>query len=238
MKPVLSKNQLRKRALEVDLSTAEGEKNAKRIINEMKEELRKNESLCAICAPQIGEDARIVCLKFSDGDIRTLINPVVELELSARLSREKQPLQSGDTEYLVPRSDSVQVIYQTPTGKTEHNAFEGVASMWLQQMIQLIDGTLLEDIGMEILEGYDELDEDEKQTIVAMYLQTLKNIHKFDVEKYESDPEAKKMGNALEFSQRYMAGMIETIPLTEEEKRKVAEYKKKECERNSNIGKA
>jgi hypothetical protein len=71
-----------------------------------------------------------------------------------------------------------------------------------------------------------------------MYLQTLKNLHKFDVEKYENDPEAKKMGNALEFSQRYMAGMIETIPLTEEEKRKVAEYKNKECERNSNIGKA
>jgi len=216
MKIVLSNEALRTRAFEVDMSTKEGKETAHRIINEVKDELNKHGDLPGACAPQIGEDARIVCLKFSNGDVRTLINPVITFSEGTRMSREKTWLR-GDREYIIPRSETIQVIYQTPTGKTEENAFTGFASCVLQNMIDLINGVLLDDVGLEILEGFDDLGEDDKKVILAMYLKSLENRNRIASEMVKSDKVMHAIDGAINFSQNYLAGNIDTIPMTDEE---------------------
>ena len=213
---ILSKNELRKRALEIDISTNEGKKRLSEIVKRMKGELERNGNLAAICAPLLGEDARVVCLKFAGGDIRTLVNPVIELTEGSRFSREKQLLVS-DTEYLIPRFERVQVIYQTPVGKTEENAFDGAAAIAIQQMCDVLNGVLLDEVGLEILEGFDELPDEDKQKIIAMYFKYIEAKHQSASRAVEEDEEAKTIETAVDFSQKYMAGMIETIPLTEDE---------------------
>ena len=216
MKIVLSNEALRTRAFEVDMSTKEGKETAHRIINEVKDELNKHGDLPGACAPQIGEDARIVCLKFSNGDVRTLINPVITFSEGTKMSREKTWLR-GDREYIIPRSETIQVIYQTPTGKTEENAFTGFASCVLQNMIDLINGVLLDDVGLEILEGFVDLGEEDKKVILAMYLKSLENRNRIASEMVKSDKVMHAIDGAINFSQNYLAGNIDTIPLTDEE---------------------
>ena len=215
MSVILSKEQLRNRALEVDLSDESKRDDVKRIIDALRSQLEKGDKV-AICAPLIGEDARIISLKFANGDIRTLINPVIELTEGSVLSRERQLFVSDD-EYLIPRFAKVQLIYQTPVGKTEENAFEGQAAIVIQQMCDVLNGVLLDDTGLIILEGFDDLPKEERDNIIDMYMSSLKRRYKSSKEAIAKDSVSSTIDKAIDFSKKYMAGMIETIPLTEEE---------------------
>lgn len=209
------KSSLKNRAFEVDLSTEEGEARSNGIMERMRDELRKGDN-AAICAPLIGEDARMISLKFSNGDIRTFINPVVSLTEGTFVSREKQ-LYVSDDEYLIVRAKRVQVMYQTPTGKRDECAFEGAAGVMMQQMIDVLNGVLLEDVGLIVLKGFDALDAEAKKNIIDMYIESMRKRYAIAKRKLDEDVGLKNVDKAIEFSQKYMAGMIETIPLTEEE---------------------
>lgn len=213
---------LRSRCEEVQLNFIEKPRVVK-IINDLKDTLIANNKLVALAASQLGKRERIFCIKFANGDIRAFINPVIAKQEGTHLSRETS-IGLSDEEYIVPRANSIIVTYQTPEmiDTCDMNKFSGVVAEVFQQMNNLLDGVLLEDIGLEVLPGFDEASDEERQEIITMYLNSLENRKSTLEKEIEKSPTAKDMNKAIQFIKELQEGKIETIELTEEEKERLA----------------
>ena len=196
------------------------------IINDLKDTLKANKDLVALSAPQLGKKERVFAIKFSDGDIRAFINPAIVRTTGMHLSREKAIGFNDKEEYLIPRADEVFATYQTPdmeAYKCDMNKFTGAVAEVFLQMNDLINGILLEDVGLVILPGFDKASEEERQEIISMYLESLGERKEMIEKVIESNPEAKDMNKAIEFMTKLQLGEIETMPLTEEEMKELKE---------------
>ena len=140
----------RDRADEVQLGNPKYMDQINTVIQDLKDTLRANKDLVALSAPQIGENMRIFCIKFARGDIRAFINPLIITRKGIHLSRETQIGYNGP-EYIVPRHNDINAAYQTPVGAKEVNSFLGTVGEVFQQMIEVMDGVLIEDYGLIIL---------------------------------------------------------------------------------------
>ena len=166
LKIINDKTKLQERSEEIDLTNEKDLNRASSIVADLKDTLRTNNNLVALAAPQLGHKDRIFCIKFANGDIRAFINPLIFANKDVHLSRETQ-IGLDNKEYIVPRSTEVHAAYQTPLGKKEVNAFKGVVSEVFQQMVNLLDGILLEDFGLIVLDGFDESDEATKKKLLV-----------------------------------------------------------------------
>ena len=173
---------------------------------DLKHTIRAN-NLTHLSAPQIGVNRRIVCINFN-GDIRTLINPAIQCVKGFVLSRETNP-SLPDKEYILPRNSEVSIIYQTPTGKIQSNTFKGKAAFVLQDALSTLEGLYLNDVGLPLLEGWDELEEKDKDEIISDYLDSL-DIKKKELDKdIEETPELKQISDGAKFLRALQNGEIE-----------------------------
>ena len=193
------------------------------MINDLKDTLIANKNLVALSAPQLGKKERIFAIKFADGDIRAFINPAIIRTNGMHLSRERAIGLGDEEEYLVPRADEIFATYQTPDmiDTCDMNKFTGAVAEVFQQMNDLLNGILLEDIGLIVLPEWDKASDEEKQDIIKMYFENLEAKKKIAEEKIEQDKDAKKLNTAIEFMTKMQLGEIETIPLTEEEMKRI-----------------
>lgn len=193
------------------------------MINDLKDTLIANKNLVALSAPQLGKKERIFAIKFADGDIRAFINPAIIRTNGMHLSRETAIGLNDEEEYLVPRADEIFATYQTPDmiDNCDMNKFTGAVAEVFQQMNDLLNGILLEDIGLIVLPEWDKASDEEKQEIIKMYFETLEAKKKIAEEKIEQDKDANKLNKTIEFMTKMQLGEIETIPLTEEEMKKI-----------------
>lgn len=141
-------------------------------VTDLKNTLIQYKDAEALAAPQIGNNYRMFCLKFANNDIRCFINPMITKVKGSTLSRESN-YSIKDTEYIVPRAEEIQAAYQTPVGKAEENIFKGKAALLFQQMVDLLDGVMISDYGLEILPGFDEASDEEKKQIIDMYIESI-----------------------------------------------------------------
>lgn len=198
-----SLKKLHERDIEVDVGL--NKVNINKIVSDLKDTLRANNDIVALCAKQLDYDYRIFCMKFANKEIRTFINPMITKREGQHLSRETNPSIKRDSldrefvEYIVPRSDKIIAMYQTPLGMIEENIFEGAASEVFEQMVALLDGILISDYGLEILPGFDKMLKKDQQEVIDMYMkwidETSENINK----EIQNDPEATKLQKAIEF---------------------------------------
>lgn len=195
------------------------------LINDLKDTVKANKNLVALAAPQIGKKDRVFVIKFAEGDVRAFINPAIVRTEGMHLSRETS-IGLDDKEYIVPRADEVFATYQTPDmiDTCDMNKFTGAVAEVFLQMNDLLNGILLEDIGLEVLPGWDEASQEEREEIIKMYLDSLSQKKARIEEDIENNPESKDMNKAIEFMTKLQLGEIETMPLTEEE---LAEIKEK-----------
>ena len=168
------------------------------IIKELKDTLYDYSKLTVLAAPQLKHPYRIFCMKFAGGDIRAFINPMIGKTKGMHLSREICSSIPGK-EFIVPRNDEIEVAYQTPTGKSESNLFKGAPAEMFQQMVNLLDGILIDDFGLEILPGFDELKDDDKESIINMYILSLKLKDDEIKKEIESTPKLKEINDAISF---------------------------------------
>ena len=194
-------------------------KDCKDIILEMKNTLRAND-LLGLSACQIGYYARVICLNFN-GDIRTFINPIITKCEGFELSRETCACLEGT--YIRPRNSKIDIMYQTPLGKTESATLVGFAAKLFQHHLDHLDGILISDIGLLIDEEFDNASEEDKTQIIDMYLDSL-DLKKAEIDKaIEDDPKAKEMADAIKFFDSVQKGetTVETVELSEEEYNKL-----------------
>lgn len=195
---------LRVRADEID---AVGEnKKLRDIIIKLKETVREN-NFVGLSAPQVGEPYRIVVLNFN-GDIRTLVNPVVYDRKGIELSREKCELDGK--QYIIPRNNDISVYYINPMGKMEQKKFVGMAAKVLLHQMDIIDGIFVNDIGLEVGEDFDNATEEEKDAIINMYLDSLDLLQKELEENLKNDEEAKEITDAITFMDKVRKGEVQT----------------------------
>lgn len=202
-----------------------------RLINDLKDTLRANKDLCALAAPQIGSGKRVFCIKFSNGDIRAFLNPMVLTHSKGvHLSRETCA-SLGATEYIIPRYDEVTVGYQTPMGVPESNIFKGAPAEVFQQMCELLDGILLDDYGLPLEKGFDDLNKKDKNTIIDMYLNWLEAKSSNMRKEIDESPSMKEIDRAIDFEYELALGNVKVVKLTKEEEDRLNDSIKKEAER-------
>lgn len=188
-----------------------------RLINDLKDTLRANNDLCALAAPQIGVGKRVFCIKFSNGDIRAFLNPIIMTHSKEQHLSRENCASLGTTEYIIPRYNEVTAGYQTPMGVPETNTFQGAPAEVFQQMCQLLDGILIDDYGLEVLDGFDKLSKKDKSAVIDMYLKHLEQTSNDLKEEIEKDPTLKEIDKAIDFEYNVAMGNVKIEKLTKEE---------------------
>jgi peptide deformylase len=155
-------------------------------INDLKETIYANKDLVALAAPQLGKFERIFCIRFANGDIRAFINPMISKTDGFHLSREISP-SLPDRSFIVPRHDRIIAMYQTPTGRPEESRFEGIVSEVFQHMVNILDGVLISDIGLEVFEDFDTATDEERSELLKAFIETLKLRNEEAIKAIESD---------------------------------------------------
>lgn len=195
---------LSERSLEVDVKKDNDE--VRQIVLELKDTLRAHKNGVGLSAPQIGKNKRIFVINFN-GDIRTFINPIITQVKGMALNREGC-LSLPDKEYIVPRFNEINVMYQTPLAKTESKKFLGLAAYIFQHELDHLEGIILSDIGLEVGSEFDNATEEEKAQIINMYLESL-DLKKKDLDKeIEENPELKKTKDAIDFMTKVQKGEV------------------------------
>lgn len=208
-KIITDKEKLAERVDEIDFN--ENEVIVRQVVNDLKDTMIANPSILALAAPQIGYPYRIFCMKFGKADsknranYRTFINPMIsKTSEKLHLSREKRV--GCDTEYIIPRHDNILAMYQTLVcncSNVEHNEFAGISAELFQHMVQLLDGVLVDDIGLEVLDGFDSATEEERSQIISLYLDSLKETNSALQKEINANESLKEMNDAINF----MAGV-------------------------------
>ena len=223
-------DELSERCDEIDLTKKNTE--IQDIILHLKNTIRAGSDISGLSANQIGFKKRVICLNF-DGDIRSFINPIITSVDGFELSRETCHSIPGKT-FIRPRNNKIKVTYMTPLAKIESVELMGKAAIVFQHHVDHLDGLLLNDIGLEIDDDFDNATEQERIQIIDMYLDSI-DLNRQQIEAdIESDPEAKKMSDGVRFIQSVQSGQtkIEEIPWTEEEIKMFEEAKTKFDEKN------
>lgn len=203
------------RAQEIDVKTEN--QRVRAITLDLKYTIQ-DKGLTCLTAPQIGENARMCCVNFQ-GDIRTFINPVIYGFNKPTMVKLNCPSLGMDKFYIVPSYNEIYVTYQTPLGKIESNKFVGMAARILNYCVNMLDGVLLSDFGLEIDELWDQATDEEREEVLAEYLKSLDIQQKAVQKEIDSDEEAKKMSDAIKFMEGVATGKvsIEGVNLDSEE---------------------
>jgi hypothetical protein len=99
-------------------------------------------------------------------------------------------------------------MYQTPTGKPEESRFEGVVAEVFQHMVNMLDGVLISDIGLEVFEDFDNATDDERSGVINAFIEELKSRAEKANKEIEEDEELKKTRDAINFLKGVATGEI------------------------------
>ena len=172
-------------------------------------EVMEAKKLSALAAPQIGYRNRIVCLKFGDKQPITYVNPFITKVNGFTLSKESD-ISIPNKTFIVPRNVEVEVQYCTPLGQWMTQKMTGMTAFVMQRMINMLDGLLISDIGLEIDEEWDKATDEERAEVIKAYCEsldiTMKDVQK-DIE--DSDGTLKKVYSAIKFTEGVNSGKVE-----------------------------
>ena len=193
-------------------------KKTQEIILALKDTMRAN-NLLSLSAPQLGYDSRIICIRFGDNDYRTFINPMIDNNVNLTMSRESCSSIPGK-EFIIPRFNNIKFYFTTPLGKPESATLVGQAAFVFQHELDHLNGLLVEDIGLEIDELFDQATDEEREQVVQMYAESLdirlKNLN----EDMSGNKELSDLNDAIKFINSVKDGstVLESAEKTKETK--------------------
>ena len=173
-KPILNLTELNSLGRAQEINREKDGKLLREITANIKKTMRKN-GLTSLSAPGIGYNKRVFCIDFSDQEIKTFINPVITNAEGLQLAKEICSSIPGK-EYIRPRNTTVDIIYETPTGKIKTNRFSDVAAFVIQHEIDHLECVTLEDIGLEIESDFEEATQDERNEIIKKNLKKVNEL--------------------------------------------------------------
>lgn len=183
-------------------------KQVREVVLDLKDTIREH-NLVSLSAIQIGVDKRLFVINFN-GTLKSFINPMITNVKGFDLHREVSPCIPGK-EFIVPRYNRVEAVYQTPLGEVKTTEIVGVAAMVFQQQVDQLQGILISDLGLEVDSDFDNATEDEKAEIIKMYLDSLDVRQQQLEEEIESSDDLKVLKNSLDFQEKLVKGEITLI---------------------------
>lgn len=198
-----------------EINVFENQEHVSHVINDLKATLKDNDGLIALAAPQIGFRDRIFCIRFSDGEIKAFVNPIITKIQGKFLMIEKDIC--DDREYMVQRPERVLVGYQTPLGKVEADkAFNNPLSAIFEYMIDVLDGTAHfkhSAIGLPIDSAYYKAPQEQKDELHDWYLSIYLPKKVDELQKIaEGDDDIKKTQKAIDFMTSVLECKTELVP--------------------------
>lgn len=176
------------------------------IILDLKDTIRDKELLC-LTAIQIGYDKRVVVMNFG-GTLKTFVNPMI-IKRSKKLQFCNEKCTSlVDAEFIVPRHETIEVIFQTPLAEIKHNRFVGLAAKMFQHCCEHLDGILSCDVGLQIDEEFKEASEEEQNELLNYFFDSLDARISSLNEEIASDPDLQKLKNNLDIRDKVASGKL------------------------------
>lgn len=212
------------------------------IIAEIKEVMEKHLEIPALAAQQIGIDARIFCIRFSD-TIKTFINPIITKKSGSVIAPETFTSMPGK-EILISRPEELTVVYYTDEFKYEDNKLMGLAARIFDQMGQLLDGILPSDLGLvsdiETDGSIGDLSDEDFNELAAVYKQFVKVKTDALKKEMEADKTLSKQFKELSFTESVINGRTllvdEGQPMNREQRRAAAKKNRKFSKINTKVG--
>lgn len=195
---------LSQRSDEVDLLKEYGR--ISRLISDLKDTIRDNKDLVALSAPQLNNFDRVFCINFNN-DIRAFVNPVITKTEGFKFVREKSPSIPGK-EFIVPRFETIYAVYQRPDGTPESNKFEGAAAEVFQHQVDMLDGVLISDIGLEVLPEFDQATDEERAQLLKEFAKFLRRKERKLEKEIEKDEDLKKISDGAKFLNALAKGEV------------------------------
>lgn len=175
------------------------------IVLALKDTIRDKNLVC-LAAPQIGYSKRIFVINFN-GDLKTFINPILSDVSGVTLAKETCDSIPGKT-FLRIRHSTLVATYQDPLGKIKSYKMAGLNAIVFQRMVDMLDGLLLSDVGLEIDDNFEKAPEEERMEVINAYLDSL-DLRQKEVEKeIEDNPELKRLKDASDFLEGVQKGEI------------------------------
>ena len=181
----------------VEIDPQKDGKRTQEIILALKGTMREQD-LYYLTAPQIGYNNRIFCIRFGSNDYRTFINPSVENNVGMTMARECCN-SIPDKEFIIPRFSKIKFYYLTPLGKVESATLAGKAAQVFQHCLDHLNGLLVDDIGLEIDEMFNNATEEEQAEVLRMYAESLDIRQKELNKQIQEDKELKDINDAIDF---------------------------------------
>ena len=75
--------------------------------------------------------------------------------------------------------------------------------------LDILDGISASDFGLEVMEGFDEASDEEKDKIIKMYLDSLDLLGKQVEEELKNDEDAQQIKNAVNFITKVRKGEVQ-----------------------------
>lgn len=194
-KIITDKNVLSEWASEID--TRKEGKLLQEIVLSLKETMREND-LRSLSAPQIGYDKRVFCMRFGDSDYRTFVNPAIENNSGISMTRETCS-SIPDKNFIIPRFSKIKFYFTTPLGKIETATLVGQAAYVFQHCMDHLCGMLVDDIGLEIDEMFDNASPEEQEEVLRLYAESLDLRQKQLDKEVQDDKELKDIDDAAKF---------------------------------------
>lgn len=187
----------------------------KHTIADLKKTLDANKDLVGLCAPQIGVNLRIFCVKMSNNKVKAFLNPIIVKGDGLHLSREVNP-SFPNKQFIIPRKNTVHVAYQEADGRPNSESYSGAYGEIVQQMIEMLDGILLSDYGLDLddvggIEAFDKASKKDKEAVIQMYLENIKATYSDMKETIDNTPELKEINDEIEFMTKYINGEIKPV---------------------------
>ena len=187
----------------------------KHVVARLKRALNQDKDLVALCAPQIGEYFRIFGVKTADGNVKIFLNPIIVNGKGLHLSREINA-SMPNKQFIIPRKNEIHVAYQEINGKANSESYTGVYAEVVQQMIEMLDGILLSDYGLDLddvggSDAFDSATKKDKETIIQMYIESLKSISDDLKVEIENNPDLKEINDNIEFLTGVLKGDIKPV---------------------------
>lgn len=199
---------LGERSVEIDTKIQAAE--LRDIVKNIKAVMR-DKNIKSLSAPALGYQRRIFCLDYSDLEIKTYVNPVIAQAKGLQLSIESCTSIPGKR-YMRPRNNDIMVIYQTPTGKIEQRQLIGLAAIVFQHEMDHLDGILLNDVGIEVADDYEDWPDHLKEEFAKEYLDSLDLLNKELQQEIDNDEDLKKIEDATEFITKVYEGEVKLEP--------------------------
>lgn len=193
------------RAEEIDVE--KDFKLVQKIVSDLGSYMVKN-NVGALAAPQIGYPYRIFCVMYKTKkkrDIKAYINPVITSTSGFVLIRQKCDSIPGK-EFIHPRYTKIGMSFLDIDKESKGFDFVGQTAFAMEQMLDVLDGIWIDDIGLEIDHLFDEASEEEKNQLLQAYAAQLE-VYRNELNKgIDKDPELKQIKDAVAYMQSVKEG--------------------------------